>query len=1095
MLGMMSAHAFSQSSDLLLSLNYTLNETTSPGLFANPSRATGVYFYSGADFVESAFTIDQSRGTITYIVSRNGVATLFGVYGDQAGEISFNSPEGIDLDASGNLYIADTGNNQVVRMSFDFQTGAFTHVANIAGITNPVEVLITGNSFWVVSASQHQVREYSLSGSSLYSLGSLGSGNGQFSLPQGISSRISNGAISSTDIYVADTGNDRVVMFTKGGSSGTYSAWHAIAIPNSDLYDVSSDPDGNAFVADRGQGRIHVVGWYANDYLGYASENFNQPRNVNFAPGYYDLGVIEAWSTSSGVSRYYTGVEILNLTATPSSTNTVFSYGLIANANMTGTVFNASGQLVKDVIANTALPAYSNHQHTWDGRDNSGNTVPAGQYKFELIANTSHGVDTNFVNFTWTPSVGDTTPPVISSVSASNVSSSGATITWTTNESSDSQVEYGLTASYGSSTTLAPALVTSHSVALSNLTTNTLYHYRVKSRDASGNLATSSDFTFSTSSSGDGGNLALSATASASSEKPQYGQTANKAIDGVIDGWPGDYTKEWASNSEGVGAWLQLNWAQPVTVDRVVMYDRPVSGVQVLGAQLTFSTGSAVNVGALNNNGTATQVTFSSRTVSWLRFTVTSANGADVGLAEIEVFASGGGGDVMPPVISNVASSNITSSGATITWTTNEASDSQVEYGLTASYGSSTTLAPALLTSHSVALSGLTTNTLYHYRVKSRDASGNLATSSDFTFTTSGGGGDVTPPVISSVAASNITSSGATITWTTNESSDSQVEYGLTTSYGSSTTLDPSLVTSHSVALSSLTSNTLYHYRVKSKDASGNWAVSSDFTFTTSSSTSGNIASLAMATASSEKPQWGQTANKAIDGVVDGWPGDYTKEWASNSQGVGAWIQLSFPQAYTINKVVLYDRPTTGVHITAGQLSFSNNSTFNTGSLNNNGTAKTVTFSSRTVTWVRFTVTGASSSDVGLAEMEVWTTGASKAGDEEFSAAQPAAELPLEFELSPVYPNPFAQREGSATQFHVYLPEAAQVSAVIYNVLGEEVQRVYSGLMPAGQHALRWEGRNALRQNVGAGLYLIRVEFVGSSGRREVMMRRVAVVR
>lgn len=113
----------------------------------------------------------------------------------------------------------------------------------------------------MANASQHRVSEYSLSGSLLYTLGSLGSGNGQFSSPRGISGRVSNGAISSTDIYVVDTGNDRVVMFTKGGSSGSYSAWNAIAIPNSDLYDVSSDPDGNAFVADRGQGRIHVVGW------------------------------------------------------------------------------------------------------------------------------------------------------------------------------------------------------------------------------------------------------------------------------------------------------------------------------------------------------------------------------------------------------------------------------------------------------------------------------------------------------------------------------------------------------------------------------------------------------------------------------------------------------------------------------------------------------------------------------------------------------------------------------------------------------------------------------------------------------------------
>ena len=67
---------------------------------------------------------------------------------------------------------------------------------------------------------------------------------------------------------------------------------------------------------------------------------------------------------------------------------------------------------------------------------------------------------------------------------------------------------------------------------------------------------------------------------------------------------------------------------------------------------------------------------------------------------------------------------------------TDEPSDSQVEYGLTTTYGSSTTVNPAMVTSHSQSLSGLTPSTLYHYRVKSRDASGNLATSGDFLLTT-----------------------------------------------------------------------------------------------------------------------------------------------------------------------------------------------------------------------------------------------------------------------------------------------------------------------------------------------------------------------
>lgn len=91
--------------------------------------------------------------------------------------------------------------------------------------------------------------------------------------------------------------------------------------------------------------------------------------------------------------------------------------------------------------------------------------------------------------------------------------------------------------------------------------------------------------------------------------------------------------------------------------------------------------------------------------------------------------------DTTPPAISGVAPLGIATSSATIAWTTNEASDTQVEYGLTTAYGQSTALNTARVTAHTAALAGLSASTLYHYRVKSRDAAGNLATSPDLTFT------------------------------------------------------------------------------------------------------------------------------------------------------------------------------------------------------------------------------------------------------------------------------------------------------------------------------------------------------------------------
>jgi len=90
------------------------------------------------------------------------------------------------------------------------------------------------------------------------------------------------------------------------------------------------------------------------------------------------------------------------------------------------------------------------------------------------------------------------------------------------------------------------------------------------------------------------------------------------------------------------------------------------------------------------------------------------------------------------PAISTVQSTTITATSATINWTTDVPATSQVDYGATTSYGTSTTLDNTPVTNHVVNLGGLNANTLYHFRVDSRDGSGSLNTSGDFTFSTNG---------------------------------------------------------------------------------------------------------------------------------------------------------------------------------------------------------------------------------------------------------------------------------------------------------------------------------------------------------------------
>lgn len=123
--------------------------------------------------------------------------------------------------------------------------------------------------------------------------------------------------------------------------------------------------------------------------------------------------------------------------------------------------------------------------------------------------------------------------------------------------------------------------------------------------------------------------------------------------------------------------------------------------------------------------------------------------------------------DTTPPVISNVQATAITASGATITWTTDEPSDSVVEYGLTTAYGSSVSNATNV-TSHSLPLTGLSGNTLYHYRVKSTDAAGNTTTSVDHSFQT--GGSTNYSPTATTILAGSLNSGSFSNLSTNNES-------------------------------------------------------------------------------------------------------------------------------------------------------------------------------------------------------------------------------------------------------------------------------------------------------------------------------------
>lgn len=137
-----------------------------------------------------------------------------------------------------------------------------------------------------------------------------------------------------------------------------------------------------------------------------------------------------------------------------------------------------------------------------------------------LVLAAQEGVE--FDNFTITPLDGGTTPPeditppvITSGPLVSNVTSSSALVSWSTDELSDSVVQYGKTSSYGLTATGADN-VREHSVLLTSLSPDTTYYYRAGSTDSSGNSVWSIQRTFKTSAQG----VIPSITASPSSVKP-----------------------------------------------------------------------------------------------------------------------------------------------------------------------------------------------------------------------------------------------------------------------------------------------------------------------------------------------------------------------------------------------------------------------------------------------------------------------------------------------------------------------------------------------------------------------------------------------
>src|SRR5574337_1877176 len=198
----------------------------------------------------------------------------FGSSGSDNGQLKW--PNGVALDNSGNIYVADTGNNRIEKFSPD---GTYLSKFGSQGSDNvqfntPFSIALdSSGNIYVLDTLNDEVKKFSPDGTYLSKFGSLGSDNGQFNYPEDVV------LDNSGNIYVADSGNNRIEKFSpdgtylsKFGSNGSDDGQFSY------LFGIALDNSGNIYVADSGNHRVEKFspdGTYLSKFGLSTGQSFN----------------------------------------------------------------------------------------------------------------------------------------------------------------------------------------------------------------------------------------------------------------------------------------------------------------------------------------------------------------------------------------------------------------------------------------------------------------------------------------------------------------------------------------------------------------------------------------------------------------------------------------------------------------------------------------------------------------------------------------------------------------------------------------------------------------------------------------------------
>ncbi|GLI38486.1 carboxypeptidase regulatory-like domain-containing protein [Geobacter hydrogenophilus] len=376
-----------------------------------------------------------------------------------------------------------------------------------------------------------------------------------------------------------------------------------------------------------------------------------------------------------------------------------------------------------------------------------------------------------------TKQLADTTPPtILEGPIVTSITQGSAVVGWLTDEPSTGTLYYGLTSNPGTTKSDATQ-ATGHRLSLTGLAADTLYYVKVAAKDLKGNgPTTSAVVSFKT--------LAAADT------------TAPLIVEGPM-----------AINISDTEATILWKTDEPAT-----------SGV-------SYNDGVAYGVTADAGLVTEHSVRLTGLKPSALHtYTVSSKDALGNGpvLSQPATFKTLATPDTTPPVI--IERSVVvytTHQSAVIFWRTDEPADSLVEFGKADTLGSSEGKA-ALVTHHTITLTGLEQGTLYYFRVSSKDAAGNGPTvSTILTFTT-----DTLPKAKSLVITKgpdvvDLSYNQATISWETDIPADSAIDYSTAGVPGTMRVSDAKREKLHQLTVTNLAQNSPYTATVISSSVDG----------------------------------------------------------------------------------------------------------------------------------------------------------------------------------------------------------------------------------------------------------------------------------